>query len=80
MAMATVTLRELRNHGGAVVDRVARGERLTVTRDGRPLAELRSLTGPGLTAAVLLGRWRHLPRVDPAALRADIDRVLEPGL
>jgi len=39
--MAEVTIRELRNHGGDVVDRVAAGERLIVTRDGRPVAELR---------------------------------------
>ena len=36
--MDTVTIRELRNRGGEVVDRVEAGERLTVTRDGRPVA------------------------------------------
>src|ERR1039457_110292 len=30
--MAEVTIRELRNHGGDVVDRVARGEPVTITR------------------------------------------------
>ncbi|MBA3287839.1 MAG: type II toxin-antitoxin system prevent-host-death family antitoxin, partial [Acidimicrobiia bacterium] len=33
--MVEVTVRELRNHGGEVLDRVIAGERLTVTRDGR---------------------------------------------
>ena len=32
--MEEVTIRDLRNHGGEVVDRVAAGERLTVTRAG----------------------------------------------
>jgi len=41
--MDTVTIRELRNHGGDVVDRVEAGERVTVTRDGRPVAELSAI-------------------------------------
>lgn len=76
-AMADVTIRELRNRGGEVVDRVAAGERLTVTRDGRPVAELRPVRAPGLTADQLLARWRRLPRVDPQELRRDIDSVLD---
>jgi prevent-host-death family protein len=39
--VAEVTVRELRNDGGRVLDRVERGESLTVTRDGHPVAELR---------------------------------------
>ena len=78
--MANVTIRDLRNHGGDVVDRVLRGESLTVTRSGEPVAELRPVRGRGLDPVTLLARWRHLPRVDPAALRADIDAVLDPRL
>jgi prevent-host-death family protein len=78
--MAVVTIRELRNHGGAVVDRVAAGERVTVTRDGRPVAELRPLRAAALSAAVLLERWHRLPEVDPSALRTDVDTILASGL
>ncbi|MHB1502101.1 MAG: type II toxin-antitoxin system Phd/YefM family antitoxin [Candidatus Dormibacteria bacterium] len=78
--MPEVTIRELRNHGGAVVDRVAAGERVTVTRAGHPVAELRPLGAPPLSAAVLLERWRRLPPGDPDALRADLDQALSPGL
>ncbi|HRN30241.1 MAG TPA: type II toxin-antitoxin system prevent-host-death family antitoxin [Terrimesophilobacter sp.] len=78
--MSDVTVRELRNHGGEVLDRVERGESLTVTRSGKPVAELRAITRPGLTAAQLLERWRNLPDVDPGALRADIDTVLDASL
>jgi prevent-host-death family protein len=53
-----VTIRELRNRGGDVLDRVSRGEILTVTRDGHPIAELRPLMRPPVTVAVLLDRWR----------------------
>ena len=44
--MAQVTVRELRNRGGVVIDRVARGERVTITRDGKPVAELRPYVQP----------------------------------
>jgi antitoxin (DNA-binding transcriptional repressor) of toxin-antitoxin stability system len=77
--MADVTIRDLRNRGGEVVDRAARGEPITITRDGRAVAELRALRPP-LSAEALLDRWRRLPAVDAEALRADLDRVLDPGL
>ena len=54
--MANVTIRDLRNHGREVIDRVLGGERLTVTRSGRPVAELRPLAPRGLDAATLLER------------------------
>jgi prevent-host-death family protein len=78
--MAAVTIRELRNHGGDVVDRVLSGERLVVTRDGRPVAELRPLQRQGLDATTLLARWRHLPPVDPDAFRADLDDAIDADL
>ena len=75
-----MTIRELRNAAGDVIDRVLRGERLTVTRSGRPVAELRPLTRRGLDPATLLDRWRHVPLVDPETLRQDMDRVLDTRL
>ena len=78
--MPNVTVRELRNNGGRVLERVANGESLTITMDGRPVAELRPLPGRALSAAALLARWRRLPCVDPAALRSDIDRTVDPSL
>jgi prevent-host-death family protein len=75
--MNEVTIRELRNKGGEVLERVARGEALTVTRDGHPVAELRPIPGRPLSARTLLDRWRHLPSVDPVRLRANIDRALD---
>jgi len=75
-----VTIRQLRNHGGDVVDRVQAGERLTVTRSGRPVAELRPLPRRALDALTLLERWRRLPDVDPVRLRSDIDDLMDPSL
>lgn len=78
--MDTVTIRELRSRGGDVVDRVAAGDRVIVTRDGRPVAELRPVRPAGLTAAALLARWRHVPTVDIDRLRRDIDDVIDQRL
>jgi len=77
--MAEVSIRELRNHGGDVIDRVAAGERITVARSGKPVAELRPLR-PAITAEALIQRWALLPPVDPLGLRADIDSVLDSTL
>lgn len=78
--MPSVSVRDLRNSGGRVLERVAKGESLTITMDGRPIAELRPLPGRALPAAALLARWRRLPPVDVAAFRADLDRVLDSSL
>jgi prevent-host-death family protein len=75
--MGKVSVRELRNEGGKVLARVARGEHLTVTSDGEPVAELRPLPRPALGARELLARWRHLPLIDPLAFRADVDAALD---
>lgn len=78
--MADVSIRELRNHGGEVVDRVARGEHVTVTRRGKQVAELRPVRSSAVTIAELLRRRAHLPRLDPAELRHDLDSVIDASL
>jgi len=78
--MTDVTIRELRHRGGEVVDRAAAGEPITITRGGRPLAELRPAGAPPLRADALLARWGALPEVDPAQLRADLDELLDARL
>jgi len=78
--MAEASVRDLRNHGGEVLDRVAAGEHVTVTRDGKPVAELLPLRRRGLAAAELVMRFQSLPPVDPQRLRADIDAHLDQTL
>jgi antitoxin (DNA-binding transcriptional repressor) of toxin-antitoxin stability system len=78
--IAKVSIRDLRNHGGDVVDRAARGEQITITRSGKAVAELRALPPPAFTAQALIDRWRRLPPVDPAAFREDVDRLLDASL
>lgn len=78
--MSEVSIRELRNHGGEVIDRVAAGDTVTITRAGKPVAELRPLARPPVSADTLLERWSRLPHGDPTRLRNDIDSLVEPGL
>ena len=78
--MTEITIRDLRNHGGRVVDRVASGEHLTVTRDGKPVAMLLPLEPPPLSALALVSRWAALPPMDPDSLRRDVDAILDQAL
>jgi len=73
-------VRDLRNKGGEVLDRVERGERVIITRDGRAVAELRPLPRRSARTAELIARRKALPPVDDVDLRRDIDAVLDPSL
>jgi prevent-host-death family protein len=75
--MAEVSIRELRNHGGDVVERAQRGERLTITRAGKPVAQLVALRPPPIALTELMRRWTRLPHVDPAQLRHDVDATID---
>jgi prevent-host-death family protein len=75
-----VSVRELRNHGGEVLDRVARGESLVVTRDGTEVAEIVPLRRKARRTADLIAARRTLPKLDYDRLRADLDALLGPGL
>jgi prevent-host-death family protein len=44
--MGTVNMRDLRHHGGELVDRATRGEQIKITRSGRAVAELRPVRPP----------------------------------
>jgi prevent-host-death family protein len=78
--MNEVSIRDLRNRGGEVIDRVEHGERLTITRDGRQVAELRPIERRPLKADVLIERWARLPRFHPDALRRDLDQAIDSRL
>jgi len=75
-----VGVRELRNHGGSVLERVQAGEEIVVTKSGRPVAVLKPLKPAALEKVALLARWRALPTLDLGGLREDLDRVLDAAL
>lgn len=75
--MTSVSVRDLRNHGGEILDRVARGEVLTITRDGVAVAELRPRVRRCPSTAELIARRRHLPLIDTGQLRRDLDDLID---
>lgn len=78
--MTEISIRELRNHGGDVVERASRGEHLTITKAGKPVAELRGLRRTPVPLSSIIDRWKRLPKVDPERFRRDVDAVVDPAL
>lgn len=78
--MNEVSVRDLRNYGGQILNRVEGGESMTITRDGSPVALLTPLPQPRLSAAALLESWKNIPRLDADSLRRDLDQILDPSL
>jgi prevent-host-death family protein len=78
--MDAVTVRDLRNRGGEVLNRVAKGESLIVTRDGAEIAELKPLRQASVPVADLIARRAALPPIDVAAFTRDVDSVLDASL
>ena len=74
--MTDVSIRDLRNKGGEIVDRAQAGELITITRDGHPVARLTAIK-VSLTTAQILERFKHVPRMDPDALRRDVDTLFD---
>ena len=78
--MTSIPVRSLRNESADVLQRVGRGERVTVTKDGTPVAVLSPVPRPPLGPSALVERFRSLPPVDAAGLRRDIDDLIDPSL
>lgn len=53
---------------------------MTVTRDGRPVAELRPLRRAAARTDVPKRTWARLPSLDPETFRRDIDHVVDASL
>ena len=51
-----------------------------MTRQGRPVAELRPIAEGGTPSTVLVQRWHSIPVVDLVDLRTDLDEILDPAL
>lgn len=68
---------ELRKHGADVIERVLRGEPLTVTRNGAPVAALRPLQRRPVPLELLRARWPSRDR--PARTPGRPRRAPRPG-
>jgi antitoxin (DNA-binding transcriptional repressor) of toxin-antitoxin stability system len=78
--MSSVNVRELRNHGGDVLARVEAGAELDVVRAGRVVGVLSPVRRPAPRTSDLIEWRRTLPRMDAAALREDIDQIVDQSL
>jgi len=75
-----VSVRELRNYGGQILNRVESGESMTITRDGTPVAVISPLRQPRLSATALLENWKNVPLINAESLRRDLDQALDMSL
>ncbi len=77
--MRTISQRQLRNDSATILRDVQGGERIVVTRNGTPVAELgpilRRRFAPRAEIAVAA---RTAPRIDLARFRADLETVADP--
>ena len=78
--MNEVSVRELRNYGGQILNRVESGESMTITRDGTPVAVISPLHQPRLSATALLENWKNVPLINAESFRRDIDQALDMSL
>jgi prevent-host-death family protein len=76
----TIGQRELRNDSGAIMRRVEQGESFTITRGGRPVADLvphARPESPQRTLGDLQADFRGLPAVDEARWRSEREQIDE---
>ncbi len=78
--MNEVSVRELRNYGGQILNRVESGESMTITRDGTPVAMISPLRQPRLSATALLENWKNVPLINTESFRRDLDQALDMSL
>lgn len=78
---AIISQRELRNDSAAVLREVQAGRRLTVTRNGVPVAELRPVAaGRFVPRAVIAAAILLAPGIDDMAFRADLDATVDQAI
>lgn len=75
----SITERELRSDSDAILREVQSGQRIVVTQDGVPVAELRPI-GPRrfVPRATIAEAAQRAPRIDFDRFRADLDALSDP--
>jgi prevent-host-death family protein len=76
------TVQQLASTAAELVRRVRAGEVITITDDGRPVADLvpHHSGAPVANQHDVLRNFASMPPVDPDRLRADLDAVIDPRL
>lgn len=73
-----ISQRELRNDSAQIMRALDEGRTFIVTRNGRPVGELRPLRRDRFApASTVVQVFRHSPPIDAKRWRADLDEVVE---
>lgn len=73
-----ISQRELRNDNGRVMRELDNGRSFVITRNGRPVGELRPLRRDRfVAAAIAVEMFRGAPEIDAAQFRRDLDQVVD---
>jgi len=73
-----ISQREFRNDSGRIMRALDEGRTFVVTRNGRPVGELRPLRRERfVSAAAAVEMFRHAPNVDWQRMREDLDQVVD---
>ncbi len=73
-----ISQRELRNDSGRIMRALDDGSSFVITRNGRPVGELRPLRRHRFVDAVTVAEvFRHAPPLDWEAMREDLDRHVD---
>lgn len=73
-----ISQRELRNDSGRIMRALDAGHTFLVTRNGRPVGELRPLRRDRFVDAVTVAEaFRHAPPLNWEAMREDLDRHID---
>jgi antitoxin (DNA-binding transcriptional repressor) of toxin-antitoxin stability system len=73
-----ISQRELRNDSGRIMRALDDGQTFVVTRNGRPVGELRPLRRDRFVDAVTVAEvFRHAPPLDWESIREDLDRHVD---
>lgn len=73
-----ISQRELRNDSGRIMRALDDGQTFVVTRNGRPVGELRPLRRERFVDAVTVSQtFRHAPPLDWQLVREDLDRSVD---
>ena len=74
-----LTQRELRNNSGKIMRALDGGEDFVVTRNGKPVGELRPYKRRQFVPTdQLITAFKNVPSIDYEELRADLDAVADP--
>jgi prevent-host-death family protein len=73
-----LTQRELRNQSGEIMRELDRGETFVITRNGKPVGELRPVRPRQFVpVGALQTALRGVGPIDPERFRADVDAVVD---